>query len=51
MAKKYGPKDELEIISKIKFKKDDISGKMSIADVEKRISSLRDELETSGKIV
>lgn len=51
MVKKYGPKDEFEIISKIKFKKDDISSKMSIADVEKRISSIRDELESSKKVV
>jgi hypothetical protein len=47
MAKKYGPNDEWGIEKEIKFKKDEISNKMSIADIEKRITDSRKEIESS----
>lgn len=47
MAKKYGPNDEWEIEKEIKFKKNEISNKMSIVDIEKRIIDSRKEIESS----
>lgn len=47
MAKKYGPNEEFEIDSKVKFKKNDISNKMPMADIEKKISEFGKDIESS----
>lgn len=46
MAKKYGPENELNV-KKIKFGKEDISNKMPMEDVEKRINELSKDLKSS----
>lgn len=47
MVKKYGPKNEFEFENEIKLKKGEISNKMPILEVEKRIENFRKEIESS----
>lgn len=49
MAKKYGPEDEFGDIKKIKLKKNDISNKMPMEEVEKRISELSEQIKFPKK--